>query len=105
MTMETHNTIQHKVDAVLNASEKIEKVHVSPFFKDKTLDRLFAKQKVKQNAFSWFSPKLQLATLACIVILNVMAFTKLKETTYNEDVSQFAESYGLSSTTENSLFN
>jgi len=104
--METHNNIQNKIDEVLNASESIEKVNVSPFFKDKTLDRLFTKQEVRQkSAFTWFSPQLQLATLACVVILNVMALTKLKESTYNENVSQFAESYGLSTPTETSLFN
>lgn len=103
--MEINNNIKKKIDSILNSADAIEEVKISPFFKDQTLQRLFTEKEKQQSAFSWFSPKLQFATLACVVILNVFAFTKLKETTYNENVSQFAESYGLSTSTETFLLN
>lgn len=106
MTMETNKNIQRDIDLIIESVDTIKDVQVSPFFKDKTLQRLFSeKEKKQQSVFLWFSPQVQFATLACVVILNVVAFTKLKETTYNENVSQFAESYGLTTTTETSLFN
>jgi hypothetical protein len=96
--METNNNIQNKIDSTFEALDAIETVHVSPFFKDKTMQRLFKEKEVEQKAWSWFTPKLQLATLVCVVFLNVIAFTKLEDSsTYEENVSTFAESYGLSS--------
>ncbi len=103
--MKTNKNIQDKIDAVFDSVNHIEEVKVSPFFKDKTLDRLFVKKEEKQKLWSWFTPQLQLATLACVIILNVFAFTKIKESTYNENLNQFAESYGLSTTTETTIFN
>ena len=103
--METNKNIQSKIDNTLSAMDAIETVNVSPFFKDKTMQRLFAEKEETATAWYWFSPKLQLATLVCVVILNVFAFTKLKETTYNDNVNQFAESYGLSTSTETFILN
>ena len=58
---------------------------------------LFAQKKEKQSAWNWFTPKLQLTTLVCVVVLNVIAFTKLENTSsYEENIIEFAESYGLS---------
>ena len=77
--------------------DAIETVNVSPFFKDKTMQRLFAEKEETTTVWNWFTPKLQLATLVCVVVLNVIAFPKLDDaTSYDENVSEFAESYGLS---------
>lgn len=104
--MERQKDIQKKIDQVLNAVPIGTDINVSPFFKDKTMQRLFIEKTEKRSAF-WFlfSPQLQLATLACVIVLNVLTLTKLKESAYNENISQFAESYGLSTTTETSLLN
>ena len=105
--METNNNIQNKIDSAFEALDAIERVHVSPFFKDKTMQRLFAEKEIEQKAWSWFTPKLQLATLVCVVVLNVVAFTKIEDaSTYDENLSEFAESYGLStSEDDNSILN
>ena len=103
--MKTNKDIQNKIDSTLSAIDTIEEAKVSPFFKDKTMQRLFAEKEEKQIAWSWFTPKLQLATLVCVVILNAIALTKLQETSYDDNVNQFAESYGLSTSTETSLLN
>ncbi|MEP5340426.1 MAG: hypothetical protein ABJL44_02440 [Algibacter sp.] len=103
--METNNNIQNKIDSTFDAIDAIENVNVSPFFKDKTMQRLFAEEKEVTTVWSWLTPKLQLATLACVVILNVVAFSQLKTTTYNDDMSQFAETYGLSVSDDTSVLN
>ncbi len=103
--MDTDRNIQNKINATINSVEAIETVRVSPFFKDKTMQRLFAEKEVKQSVWSWFTPKLQLATLVCLVVLNIFAFSTMNKSTYNENVNQFAETYGLSIDTETSLLN
>ena len=100
--METNKNIQDKIDSTFEAMDAIETVNASPFFKDKTMNVLFAEKKEQQTAWNWFTPKLQLATLVCVVVLNVIAFTKLEESSsYEESVSEFAESYGLSTSDDN----
>lgn len=103
--MKTNKNIQNKIDSTLEVANSIEVANVSPFFKGKAMQRLFAEKEEEQVVWSWFTPKLQLVTLVCVIVLNVIAFTKLQETTYDENVSQFAESYGLLTTTETSLLN
>ncbi|MGC6430993.1 MAG: hypothetical protein ACON5F_08115 [Jejuia sp.] len=100
--MDINSNLQKEIDETLNVLDNMETVTVSPFFKDKTMNILFAEKEEKmQTVWSWFTPKLQLAILACVIILNVIAFTKLEATsTYDEDVTEFAESYGLSSSYE-----
>ena len=99
--METNKNIQNKIENAFNAMDAIESVNVSPFFKDKTMNVLFAEKEEKQTVWNWFTPKLQLATLACVVVLNVVAFSKLEDSTsYDENLSEFAESYGLSTSDE-----
>ncbi|MFD2824026.1 hypothetical protein ACFS5M_10110 [Lacinutrix iliipiscaria] len=103
--MNTDNNIQNKIENTISTIDAIETVNVSPFFKEKTMQRLFLEKEEEKVAWSWFTPKLQFATLACIVVLNVVAIINKQETTYDENVSQFAESYGLSINTETSLLN
>jgi hypothetical protein len=103
--MDKKNTFEDKIADTLHAMDAIETVNVSPFFKDKTMHVLFAEKQLEPKAWAWFTPKLQLATLVCMVILNVFAFTKLEANTYETDLSEFAETYGLSSSAEESIFN
>ncbi|QXP59580.1 hypothetical protein [Olleya sp. HaHaR_3_96] len=103
--MKTNTNMQDKIDQTLNASENINAVTVSPFFKDKTMQRLFTQKEVVSKTWSWFTPQLQLATLVCVVVLNVYAIQQIKSTKYNEAISSFASDYGLNSDTDGSLIN
>lgn len=109
--MKTSRDIKREVDSTISAMDTIESVKISSFFKDKTMQRLFSEEEEeeeeeeRQMVWSWFTTRVQLATLACVVVLNIIALTKLRETSYSDSVSQFAESYGLSTTTETSLLN
>lgn len=105
--MKKNKEIQNKIDLTFESANNIQNVDVPPFFKEKTLKRMFA---VKENhdiyIFSWFSPKLQLATLACLVLLNVFAFIQINKKTYTENISSFATTYELeTSYSQYSIFN
>ncbi|GAA3654241.1 hypothetical protein [Flavivirga jejuensis] len=103
--MEKNTNIKDKIEATFNAIEAIEPVTVSPFFKDKTMQRLFEEKEEVSLIESWFSPKLQLATLVCVIVLNVVAFTQLNSNKYDSDINEFSETYGFSSDSNASLFN
>ncbi|WP_303316036.1 hypothetical protein Q4Q34_13170 [Flavivirga abyssicola] len=103
--MEINKKIQDKINDTFESMDAIETVKVSPFFKDKTMKRLFAEKEEEQLIWSWFSPKLQLATLVCFIVLNVLAFTQLNSNEHDSDINDFAETYGLSSGSGTSLFN
>ncbi|MGJ8550245.1 hypothetical protein [Winogradskyella wichelsiae] len=95
-----------KIQDTFNAIESIEEAKVSPFFKEKVMHQIRnASEDIQDKTWSWFTPQLQLATLICIIVLNVIAFNKLKMNTYDENVSSFADSYGLSTSTESTLLN
>ena len=104
--MKPNSEINKKVKETFDSIGSIKEVQVSSFFKEKVMYQIRnTSEDIQEATWSWFTPKLQLATLVCVVVLNVMAFTKIKETTYNENVTEFAESYGLSISTENSILN
>ncbi|MCK8479470.1 hypothetical protein [Psychroserpens algicola] len=93
-----------KVKNTLNSVDFIEEAEVSPFLKEKVMHHIRnASEDIQDKTWSWFTPKLQLTTLVCVVVLNIMAFNNLQETTYDETVNTFAESYGLSTSSESSI--
>lgn len=95
-----------KVQDTFDSIESIKEVKVSPFFKEKVMHQIRnASEDIQDATWSWFTPKLQLATLAAVIVLNVVAFNNLKETAYNVNVNSFAESYGLLTPTESSILN
>ena len=104
--MKTNVEMNKKVNDIFDSIDAMEEVKVSPFFKEKVMHQIRnASEEIQDTTWSWFTPKLQLATLVCVVVLNIMAFNNLQETTYDESVTSFADSYGLSVSTESSLFN
>ncbi len=99
--MKTNKKVQETLDSI----ESIKEVQVSPFFKENVMHQIRnATEDIQEATWSWFTPKFQLVTLVCVVVLNVMAFNNMKENTYDQNVSNFAKSYGLSNT-ETSILN
>jgi hypothetical protein len=91
--------INKKVQETLDSIESIKQVQVSPFFKENVMHKIRnATEDIQEATWSWFTTKLQLATLVCVVVLNIMAFNNLQETAYDDHINNFAESYGLSNT-------
>lgn len=104
--MKTPKDINEQIEATFDTLDSIKEVNVSPFFKDKTMQRLFAeKEETVSTGSGWFTPKLQLATLICVLIINVVGFIQLTKTEYNTNVSEFANTYGLSQEEQPSLLN
>ncbi|MDO5977741.1 hypothetical protein [Flavivirga spongiicola] len=103
--MEINKNIKNKVDDTLNAMDGTEAVKISPFFKDRTMQKLFVEKGEEPLIWSWFSPRLQLAALVCVIVLNVLAFVQLNSNEYDNNINEFTETYGLSSGLDTSLFN
>ena len=71
------------------------------------MQRLFAEKDViaSVSIWNWFSPQLQLATLVCVVLVNVYAVKQINNSEYDASISSFASDYGISTEQEYSLFN
>ena len=106
MNMETKKDIQQKVDAALHSAETIEEVKISPFFKEKAMRQIQAEKVQASPVFwSWLTPQIQFAVLVLIVAINVFAVMQLRDERYDDDISNFAESYGLTVDASESLMN
>lgn len=106
MNMKTNNNIQDKINDAFNSIDTINEATVSPFFKDKTMQLLFAeKEDAKTRIWSWFTPQIQLATLMVIVALNVFTITQLDSSTSTDELDEFAQTYSLTTTEYQSLYN
>jgi hypothetical protein len=104
--MTTPEDIKTRVNQTFESIESIEAVKVSPFFKDKTMQRIFADKEEKKPLFeSWFAPKWQFATLVVIIALNVFALSTTNSSNYQDAVDNFAQEYDLKTDLEDDLFN
>lgn len=102
--MNTNVEMNKKVKDTFDSVESIKEVKVSPFFKEKVMHQIRkTPEEIQETTWSWFIPKLQLATLVCLVVLNIIAFSNLKDSTYDENLNNFATSYGLITDTESSI--
>lgn len=103
--METNNNIQDRIEATLQSLDNLNDVKAPSFFKDRTLQHLFSEKEevVSSSIFNWFSPQLQLATLVCVLAINVYVITQIKSSSYNESISNFASDYGISTESNSSI--
>lgn len=99
--------IQDNVKKTLEVFDTLKPVNTPPFFKDKTMQLLFVEKEKKASVsiWSWFTPQLQLATLACIVFVNVYAVKQIRSSKYEASITNFASDYGITADQESSLFN
>jgi len=102
--MDSNNDIDKKVEEFLAQTGHGKEVPISPFFKDKTLNILFAEKEERPVVSGWFTPKLQLAALVVILLANTYVLYTINQSNYNQQLEQFAESYQLSNDSEISTF-
>lgn len=99
--MDTKGNIDQLVEETLDSFSNIDSVKTSPFFKVKVL-RSLSQQGTRQSEgvsyLNWFTPKYQAAALICFIFLNAAAVFNYSSESYSENVSSFAEVYGLSET-------
>ncbi|MFK7750715.1 MAG: hypothetical protein AB8B65_20150 [Kordia sp.] len=104
--MKRPKDINQKIEATFDVLNTIDEVSVSPFFKDKTMQRLFSeKEETVSAGFSWFTPKIQLVTLVCVLIINVFGVYQMTKTEYDTNISDFATMYELGEDSKASLLN
>ncbi|WP_282165350.1 hypothetical protein [Cellulophaga baltica] len=99
------SNIENSVQEVFESTTAIRPVAVSPFFKEKVMHTLFHKVENEKVVFSWLTVRVQFALLIIILVLNTLAFTKMKKFNYNDNLEQFVETYDLIGNTETALFN
>ncbi|MFI8604414.1 hypothetical protein [Cellulophaga baltica] len=99
------SNIENSVQEVFESTTAIKPVTVSPFFKEKVMHTLFHKAENEKVFFSWLTVRVQFALLILILVLNTLAFTKMKKFSYNDNLEQFVEAYDLSGNKETALFN
>lgn len=80
--METHKSNPIENNNTFDILDEIQEAKVSPFFKNKVLNAIREQKEEKVPLFGWFSPQLQLATLALILCINALALI------YSVDFSQ-----------------
>jgi hypothetical protein len=104
--MKSTEKIEENIQAAFKSIENIEEVKVNHFFKHKVLQQLENQQEEKVPVFGWFTPKLQLVTLAVVLLLNVgsilYAFSSQENNT-EVSLESFAQAYNLQSDTTSIL--
>ncbi|WP_431106945.1 hypothetical protein [Winogradskyella poriferorum] len=97
--------INKKVNTTLNVVDAIQEVKVSPFLKDRILNNINTEVEETQKIWSWFTPKLQIAMLIVVILLNVYAYKVLTSDNYNTTVEEFVDTYDFGEETYTSIFN
>lgn len=101
--MKKNKNISDLVEDTFNVFNSIEETAVSPFFKQKVLSRMFLKDKEKTIVVNWFTPKLQLAAIALVLLINAISLLYVFNQNNSNTLDNFAQEYSLSST--NSFLN
>ncbi len=88
---------QKSIDETLEMASTIEKVGAPPFFKERTLNRLVASNKVEEPSYplGWLLPKYQIAALLVLVLLNFGALYLYNQKQQEQELDSFAQNYGL----------
>ena len=98
--MKNKEHINQQVAATFKVLETIGEVKVNQFFKHKVLQQLNNKKEEKTSILAWFTPNLQLATLAFVVLLNtsvVFYAFSFQEQNLVDSLDTFAQEYSLQS--------
>ena len=101
--MENKTNISKQIEDTLHVLDSIQEPTVSPFFKQKVLRTMFQEKEEKKVVVNWFTPKLQLAAIALILLVNAVSIAYVFNNATSNNIDTFAEEYSLSST--NSLLN
>ena len=97
--------IDKKVDKAFELLDKINEVKVSPSFKKSTLDKAL-RYKEREIEISWFTPKLQLAAMVVVLVVNVsvISYTFWSSPSVT-NVGSFAQDYSLTTKIDIPLIN
>lgn len=105
--MKSEKQIAQNIEDTFKVLDSIEEVKVNHFFKHKVLQQLENQAEVKPTAFSWFTPKLQLAALSLVLLMNLSTLFyaySINDASSSTRLENFAQEYALQSET-NSILN
>lgn len=105
--MKSKEYINQQVDATFKTLDAIEEVKVNHFFKHKVLQQLENEKEEKISILNRFTPKLQLATLVIVLLINTSAVLyafSSQEQISETSIENFAQEYSLQSES-NSILN
>lgn len=96
-----------KLDDLIESVSDIKSVGAPPFFKDRVLSQLRTQESQEQSllVLDWFTPRLQIAALLAFVLLNLGVLYHYISSNQNQELETFAQTYGLSSSQEESILN
>ncbi len=100
--MKTQNNKPIENNNTLDILDEIREVKVSPFFKNKVLNQIREQKEEKVPLFTWFTPQLQLATLALVLCMNALTIFYSLEGEFDTQeelsgIEAFVEDYSLDS--------
>ena len=98
--MKNKEHVNQQVIAAFKVLDTLEEVKVNHFFKHKVLQQLNNQKEEKTSILAWFTPNLQLATLAFVVLLNtsvVFYAFSFQEQNLVDSLDTFAQEYSLQS--------
>lgn len=95
--MKVNKILDLKVEEAFESLDQINKVKISNSFKSRVLNKLEEEQAEESIVFNWFTPKLQLAAVAVIILVNLSAVMYSFSSSSNEtSINSFAQEYNLS---------
>lgn len=98
--------IDEKIEEAFKVIEQINEVKVSASFKQNVLEKALDKNQQENLGVHWFTPKLQLAAMIIVILVNITALTyTFSSTTKETTISSFAEDYSIGLTNNSSLIN
>lgn len=99
--------IDKKNTSTFQVLDNIEKVAAPHFFSHKVLQKIAVEKEKEKTTFSWFSPVMQLTTVALIVLINTVVLVysfKIDTSSTSDAITSFAQDYSLQES-PNSILN
>lgn len=100
--MKNKEPIHQEIKETFKVLENIKEAKVNHFFKHKVLQQLKKQNEETTNILDWFTPRLQLATVAFVLVLNASALFyafSSQEQSIVVNINSFAQEYSLQSDT------
>ena len=99
--MKTHKNKPIENNNTFDILDEIQEVKVSPFFKNKVLNSIRQQEEEKVPLYGWFSPQLQLATLALLLCINALTIIYSLDSDESKQelsgIDAFVQDYSLDS--------
>ncbi|GEM_PF-5649885 len=90
--------ISEQIENTFEVLSSIEKTTVSPFFKQRVLNKMFLKEEKSIVVKQWFTPSLQFEAIALVLLINAISLFYVFKENNSNTMDNFAKEYSLSST-------